>query len=487
MQAALPPLPPLTPIQHCFAVCGFSLAQRLALQREGLNTFDDMKYIRSKDIYEAVKRINALPLARGGVHIGQILIRKLEAFSFWIMDQKRRSQPLDHDDFTVDVIEECLEKMNLEEVSADLDDKVKPPGKLSTSITGWIQWEMAFENYLSGVKGSQKLMLNYVIRKDLPAHYVHVTEESRLLYQIPLVGQLYDADNQAVYRILKDCIYATDAWEWIKSYDDRKNGRLSMQHLRSHYDGPAMVSKRLALANQQIKELHYKSEQSFPFESFITKLNGAYQVLADNGEAQSTRTKIEELLGKINSNHADIRSIIGVIRMTPMYYNDFTLTVNKLSEAITQIFPSQPGRDRRRVAAINTAAGRGRGYHGRGAGRGGRGRGGRTGSGGRGNNRVNGVDISNPDRYYTPEEWEKLPGNIRKDLIYSKRKNKNDKTEHGNPKRQVSQVQQTDDVSGISRDNTSPTAAPTANQSSNGHNDAGNSFGRVSYKKNKPS
>lgn len=479
----------LTPFQECLLTCGLNDAQRNAIDREGFTTLDEFGLLKAKHIFEMVKRLAALTPARGGVLIGQLQIRKLEALLFWIFDRRRRSLDLDHEAFDNQVITDCLEKLDLEERAPE-DNKVKSPGKLQTSATGWIQWELGFENYLAGIKGAQGLPIVYVIRKDLPADHVHVNDDTEQLYQIPLVGQLYENDNKAVYLQLKQCVLNTEGWEWIKSYDANQNGRLSMQKLRLHYDGPAATSKRIALANQMIKELHYKSEQSFSFESFITKLNGAYQVLEENGEGKSTRTKIEELLSKINSNHADIRSAIGVIRMSSEYNNDFTLTVNKLSEVITQIFPSLQGRERgRRVSAAGMPrdsrnAGRGNAYRG--------GRGGRHGRGGRGPGRgfrpniVNGVDISNPNRYYTAEEWEKLPVPVRKDLD-SRRNNRNKRfppnhTDAPPVARNVSQVQhETTDMSTLSNNN------QTTSSDQSFDNAAGNSFGKASYKKNKSS
>ena len=55
-----------------------------------------------------------------------------------------------------------------------------------------------------------------------------------------------------------------------------QNGRLAFARLRDHYDGPGEIDRRIVMARQQIEELHYKAEQSFPFETFITKLNGAF-------------------------------------------------------------------------------------------------------------------------------------------------------------------------------------------------------------------
>lgn len=481
----------LTPFQECLTTCGLNPAQRAAIDREGFTTLDEFGLLKAKHIFEMVKRLAALPPTRGGVLIGQLQIRKLEALLFWIFDRRRRSLALDHEAFDAQSITDCLEKLDLEERTPE-DNKVKSPGKLQTSATGWIQWELGFENYLAGIKGAQGLPIVYVIRKTLPDDHVHVNDDIEQMYQIPLVGQLYETDNKAVYLQLKQCVLNTEGWEWIKSYDANQNGRLSMEKLRLHYDGPAATSKRIALANQMIKELHYKSEQSFSFESFITKLNGAYQVLDENGEGKSTRTKIEELLSKINSNHADIRSAIGVIRMSSEYNNDFTLTVNKLSEVITQIFPSIQGRERgRRISSVGNAkdtrrAGRGDNAH-----RGGRG--GRHGRGGRGQGRgyrpniVNGVDISNPNRYYTAEEWEKLPVPVRKELD-SRRNNRNKRYQPN----QSEPIPATRNVSEIVQHTTATDMSTIGNQSTtNDHqmsdNAAGNSFGKASYKKSKPS
>lgn len=275
------------PLRACLTVCGLDAAQQNAIVLEGFNTLDDFSLMRPKHITDMVKRICSLSVNRGGVRIGQLQIRKLEGLLYWTFDCRRRNLPLDYCEFTAAKVGECISQLEIDEEAEDIDDSVKPPSKLQTTIAGWVQWELSFMNYLQGVKGVQKVPLTYVIRKDIPNDYTHPNEQSELMYQIPLNGPLFDADNASVYRILKSCITGTDAWEWLKEFDQKQDGRLSMQQLRLHYDGPSAVGKRIAMANQQIKELHYKSEQAFPFETFITKLNGAYQALADNGEAKN--------------------------------------------------------------------------------------------------------------------------------------------------------------------------------------------------------
>ena len=110
---------PLTPFQECLLICGLTGAQRVAIEREGLHTLDDLAMLRIKDIHEMVKRIVALSPARGGVHIGQLHIRKIEALWYWVFDQKRRSIVLDHITFTPDTITTCIEQLNLDEQQTD--------------------------------------------------------------------------------------------------------------------------------------------------------------------------------------------------------------------------------------------------------------------------------------------------------------------------------------------------------------------------------
>jgi hypothetical protein len=57
-----------------------------------------------------------------------------------------------------------------------------------------------------------------------------------------------------------------------------------MQRLRLHYDGPDKRKSRISEAENDIKKAHYKIERNFPFEKYVTKLTGAFQVLAHYDE-----------------------------------------------------------------------------------------------------------------------------------------------------------------------------------------------------------
>ena len=50
--------------------------------------------------------------------------------------------------------------------------------------------------------------------------------------------------------------------------------------------------KRVAAANQSLENLHYNQEQTFSFEKYITVMQGAFNILRDNGKAKRETEKI---------------------------------------------------------------------------------------------------------------------------------------------------------------------------------------------------
>jgi len=263
----------------------------------------------------------------------------------------------------------------------------------------------------------------------------------------------------------------TDAWEWIKIYDINQDGRLAFMALREHYDGPGEIDKRISLARTQVKELHYKNEQSFSFEKFITKLNGAFQMLAECHEALTEKAKVDQMITSMSqcTNPAIVAATTTIMMNTEMR-NNFVAAANKMTEVIANVFPViQLHRRGRNVASLQTGGGRGRGRGGRG-GRGQRGRGrggggGRGRGGGPGNNTgprmYNGIDISDLTRYFPPAEWYKLTPELQTQARDLKAKKK----------RSVAEVNVVQDQSLNNRQ-----LAPD--------NNAGNSFGSGSYPDN---
>ena len=131
--------------------------------------------------------------------------------------------------------------------------------------------------------------------------------------------------------------------------------------------------------------LHYKSEATFPFERYITRLHECFEALEDNKQGLLDAQKVKKMLENVTSNNMEVISLKTVIR--ERYPNDFAQASTHMEGQIALIFPAAQSeiRNKRRIAAVD--------FRGRGDGRGGRGRGRRT-------TMLNGVDVSDPTRSF---------------------------------------------------------------------------------------
>ena len=362
--AEIPPLGGVEAVRHVLTVCGFqTAAERASVIAEGFIEVSDFGKMKAKNFANMAQKISRLAHNRGGFRLGEVQVRNLEALAYWVRDHKRRNEPIVAELFTVAIRDEYLERADAEDEEIERAEAAQMPlvGKFEASK--WVQWEVKFINYLAGLRGITKVPLSYVIRKDLPVGHTFVTDTESLIYAAPLEGRAFESDTQSVYRILKAQTIDTDAWEWIKNYDRNQDGRLAFLTLRQHYDGPGEVDKRIALARQQVKDLHYRSEQSFPFETFITKLNGAFQILAECNEAYTERAKVDQLItGMSQCTNPAIIAAITTIGMDTEMRSNFVAAANKMTEVVARVFPAiQLHRRGRNVASVDTAAGRGRG------------------------------------------------------------------------------------------------------------------------------
>ena len=408
-------------VDATLAGIGFQPNQIVALRNEGFETLADFVTVNDKDISNMANRLTSLPTNRQGARIGLIHIKKLQTLAFWVKDCVNRGAPIDHTKFDLATLAEYQRKCDVQRQLKDLaDSDVDGPGKFKPD--DWIQWEMKLDNYLATQPGTSGIPLNYVIRdEEDPGR-----DATALLWQAPLEGANFQADAEIVFRTIKQCVIGTDAYEWIKGNERLRDGRVTMADLRAHYNGPDMKKKRVTIANEQLKTLHYKNELSFKFETYITKLKAAILTLERyDAPGPTPRARVDFLLDGINTNDIDIKATIRYIRLDPALSKDFDQAAQQLSEVVNELYPDSATGRKRSARNISSVQG-GRGQSGRG-GRGGRGRGGggrggrggRGGGGGQGNlpKSVNGVDISDRTRFFRPDEWSKLPSNIRSAIL----------------------------------------------------------------------
>ena len=281
-------------------------------------------------------------------------------------------------------------------------------------------------NKLSATLGAAKVPIDYIVRPDIDEHeelFLDDDEERR--YQMPLTGENFRRDNKLVYTMLKAACIKSDAWTWIQDCDRTANGRKAWLALVEHYDGSGELNKRVERAKEEIARLHYKDGKVFPFEKYVTKLKENFYVLEkDKSESLTGKQRVDVLLRGIRSTDTSIVS--ARINLFQNYRSDVDKAAEFMSGLISNIHAAaqldyanrhSAGNKRRCVSAMGSndqRGGRGRARQGDGrsgqrSGRGGRGRDGR--GRGRGNARrtfANNVDITDPHRNFSSEEWERL-------------------------------------------------------------------------------
>ena len=259
------------------------------------------------------------------------------------------------------------------------------------------------------------------------------------MFQMQLNGATFDEDNRAVYLKLKSFLIDTAGWAWIEPYDATKDGRNAYLEWSDHYNGPGELSERTALAKSRLASLHYKNERSMTFERYIELLAKCFNTLhKDPDQRLSDRQKVETLLKGITTPDTELQGAKAVIDQS--YPRNFTQACSYFSQQVARVhgpaqleYRQQRGK-RRYVSAFQRGGsfqgGRGRGrqggcFGGRGRGRSsrfggrygqsygqrGRGRGRGRGDGYFGNVVINGIDVSNPFRTFTDEEWDLLGPN----------------------------------------------------------------------------
>ena len=341
----------------------------------------------------------------GGCAWGDRTIKCLQGLAWWCTDRSLRGKSLDvvtfyNHDAQLDAIEES--ELDYEELKKE--SNLDKPEKFKTEK--WTEWEESVYNYFASHRNSKGVPYSYVIRKmPNPTPPFLMEREYEIIYFARHEGTAFKRDSKHVLQILKELTNGTSAETWMKG---KTCGRLAFLALQDHYDGKAEGERRKAVVRADLEKIFYRNEATFPFETFVTKLQHIFNVLEKYGMPEYEQNKVNYLLDKINCPDKRFQNHVDIARAN--YSQTFIQAATYLQTQVSRIFPqAQPtsGRYKKRgIAGLSKEQG-GRGHWrggGRGRGRGGRGRGRGRGGGGRGAKMENGIDISDPCRWYEPDE-----------------------------------------------------------------------------------
>ena len=374
-------------------LCGITdqQARTRLIEFEGLGTLDEFGDYTDEEIADMAKRNEMRTPANVRVHFGIARIKKLKAVAFWVRKQRREGVPVDVANLTAAVIADAITEKTLTPSGSKKDEKLFEPEKFEPKR--YKQWSRSMENYLDSILGQSGVPLSYVTRDEDVDPNEAETDYKRVIWSAPHDGMAFENDNRQVYRMYKHAMIGTKGWTWFNQTPDG-DGRAAHIYLTEHYLGTAETGRRAAEAEAQLMRLHYKSEASFPFEKYVTRLYECFEALEDNKQGLIDAQKVKKMLENVSSTNMEVISLKTVIR--ERYPNDFAQASTHMAGQIALIFPAAQSevRNKRRIAAVDSRGGRGDG-------RGGRGRGRRT-------TMLNGVDVSDPTRSFTPDEWGKL-------------------------------------------------------------------------------
>ena len=344
---------------------GFTDAQANRIYADSIQTYDDLLMASEKDIFNISKDYAGRPTGTR-INFGNRRIKRLKAVVHWTQDHRRTSrvptvESMNQVDFNA-ALDITLERACVrEQLKTDSSTKAAEatPGPLQ-SESKWIDWESKFINYLSSLMGIDNVPLSYVIRenKDPPAAgtttYANFVEET--IACAPLEGAFYQADRSTVHQAIVSFTTGLPSEDWIKNVSRHKDGRRSMQALRDHFSGEGNATRRIAEAERLRETLHYKSERSLSFETFLTKCQKMFNIFEQQNEPMEEEAKVRFLFKKIQ--HAGLQSAIEAMRAritTSTVPISYSTVANHMSTAVSML-PEYVARNRN-ISSIQASPG----------------------------------------------------------------------------------------------------------------------------------
>ncbi len=108
-----------------------------------------------------------------------------------------------------------------------------------------------------------------------------------------------------------------------------------MQALRLHYEGEAELDIRTTKAQQDLDTLVYTKERAMTFETLITRLNKAYNVLKKHGQDFTDKSKVNALARRIKNPNNNVTITVAVVGAT--FLLDPTKSPNNVATKATVV------------------------------------------------------------------------------------------------------------------------------------------------------
>ena len=301
-------------VDQCLQWIGFTDVQHRnsIIAEGGFNGLNDFFDVTETDICDMAEGFSKRSPAANRINFGMRRIKCFFAMMHLSQDHQRCSEEPDIAVFAnADAFKEALQvsaqRALLRKNDSDQVDtisKAADPGKFKDEKK-WPDWEPAFVNYLSTIPGVKGIPLSYVVRaNEDPDHETDFEGDfvARSIACAPLNNATFRADARKVHQLLMNFLVAESVEQWIKNLAPRVNGRLDMEALRNLYGGEGNASRCIATAEKLCETLHYKSERSMPFSTFLDRMQMTFNIFQEEGEELTENAKVCELLKRVQNN-----------------------------------------------------------------------------------------------------------------------------------------------------------------------------------------
>ena len=185
--------------------------------------------------------------------------------------------------------------------NAEFNTKLKSQGHFE-------KFEEELQSTLSNIIGSKGVPLTYVIRENNDPQYDgDIPYEDNIIKAVVMSGESYKNDARLVHQIiLRNVSEESNAYTYIKPLLRYRDGRRDFIALKERYSSEASKQATINAAKQTLETLRYKSERSFTFEKFSSKLQKAYDELADCGREVNNGDIVDSLWEKIQSQDVQV-------------------------------------------------------------------------------------------------------------------------------------------------------------------------------------
>ena len=274
-----------------------------AIPAQGYTNMVEFSQLSPSGIEQFVKAVNKLPAAVDGGPVPSIpfaSVKKLKAMRWWTIERQRCGLAVQHNAFTAEELTRVMERLDYEaHLAINKPEVPELTEKFVSFGTKWRVFSERFKGHCEAQRGCMNIPLAYILREhtDVTAEMrtaEYDDSDTRLMNIVLLTGTEYRQDNIRVWNLLRPLVYGTAAWDYVKQFDRRKNGRSAFRALERRGEGDAAIDARRTKAEQTITKAQYTgTSRRFTLQNYINLLQGAFTELDECGDPYSQRRQVD--------------------------------------------------------------------------------------------------------------------------------------------------------------------------------------------------